>query len=235
MPLARSSARSASPRAKGLGFGFLALASTLLVLAGCASPPAEPPNVGRLKAEIRAYVDSGRYQRDIAAVAAKADTWLVKRAAQRKPDERLAVVFDLDETLLSNWPMIQAEDLGGSDATWTVWLNRSEAPPIEAVREVYRTARRLGFEVFYLTGRHEQQRGITERNLQFAGCGEYAALLMKPETWKGNAADFKTAERARLTAEGHVIVANLGDQDSDLSGGFAERIFKLPDPFYFTP
>jgi hypothetical protein len=29
-------------------------------------------------------------------------------------------------------------------------------------------------------------------------------------------------------------VANLGDQVSDLSGGFAEKTFKLPDPFYLT-
>ena len=39
----------------------------------------------------------------------------------------------------------------------------------------------------------------------------------------------------QLTAGGRVIIANLGDQDSDLTGGYAERTFKLPDPFYFTP
>jgi hypothetical protein len=29
-----------------------------------------------------------------------------------------------------------------------------------------------------------------------------------------------------------VIIANLGDQFSDLAGGYAERTFKLPNPFY---
>jgi hypothetical protein len=28
-------------------------------------------------------------------------------------------------------------------------------------------------------------------------------------------------------------VVNLGDQESDLDGGHAERAFKLPNPFYF--
>jgi hypothetical protein len=31
------------------------------------------------------------------------------------------------------------------------------------------------------------------------------------------------------------IVANMGDQPSDLEGGFAERTFLLPNPFYRIP
>jgi hypothetical protein len=30
-------------------------------------------------------------------------------------------------------------------------------------------------------------------------------------------------------------VVNIGDQFSDLAGGFAERVFKLPNPYYFIP
>jgi hypothetical protein len=29
----------------------------------------------------------------------------------------------------------------------------------------------------------------------------------------------------------YTIIANIGDQPSDLAGGFAERVFLLPDPF----
>jgi len=29
---------------------------------------------------------------------------------------------------------------------------------------------------------------------------------------------------------GHSIIANMGDQMSDLDGGFAEKTFKLPTP-----
>jgi acid phosphatase len=36
--------------------------------------------------------------------------------------------------------------------------------------------------------------------------------------------------------QGHyTIIANIGDQPSDLSGGHAERTFLLPDPFYRIP
>jgi len=47
-----------------------------------------------------------------------------------------------------------------------------------------------------------------------------------------SAADFKAPQRERLTREGYTIVANIGDQPSDLAGGFAERAFLLPNPFY---
>lgn len=29
--------------------------------------------------------------------------------------------------------------------------------------------------------------------------------------------------------------ANLGDQQSDLDGGYSERNYKLPNPFYLIP
>jgi acid phosphatase len=66
-------------------------------------------------------------------------------------------------------------------------------------------------------------------------CADFAALLMKPDGAKETTAAFKTAQRRRLVEGGRVIIANLGDQESDFAGGFAERDFKLPDPFYLTP
>jgi hypothetical protein len=32
---------------------------------------------------------------------------------------------------------------------------------------------------------------------------------------------------------GFTIIANIGDQKSDLEGGYAEMTFKVPSPFYF--
>jgi hypothetical protein len=36
-------------------------------------------------------------------------------------------------------------------------------------------------------------------------------------------------------AESGFIIANMGDQPSDLLGGHAEKKFLLPDPFYRVP
>jgi acid phosphatase len=195
---------------------------------------AEPRNLDLLKREVRAYVTSGEYDREVVAVAKQAAGWIETRVARHKPGERLAVVLDLDDTLWSSWPDLKAYDFGWDDATWAAWVEAAKAPAIEPVREVYRLARRLGAEVFFLTTRTEKDRKATERNLAALGCRECAALVMRAEGDKRTAAVFKSAERRRLAAEGHVIIANLGDQASDLAGGYAERTFKLPNPFYLT-
>jgi len=46
---------------------------------------------------------------------------------------------------------------------------------------------------------------------------------------------YKSATRAHIASLGYDIVANFGDQLSDLKGGFADRTFKLPNPNYFLP
>lgn len=45
--------------------------------------------------------------------------------------------------------------------------------------------------------------------------------------------DYKTEERSKIAAAGYAIIANVGDQQSDLDGGYADCPFKVPNPFYF--
>ncbi|MES2695181.1 MAG: HAD family acid phosphatase [Verrucomicrobiota bacterium] len=194
----------------------------------------EPANLTQAKQDVRAYVDSGRYQTDLASVGKKAEAWLEQRVAQKKGSEKLAIVFDLDETLLMNYPHIVKNDFGYLPEVWNGWVAEGTAPAIEPVRRVYRTARRLGVSVIYITGRPEPQYDATKRNLQMIECADFVALVCKPDAMKSaTAATFKAGVRERMTKEGWTIVASVGDQQSDLDGGFAERTFKLPNPFYF--
>jgi acid phosphatase len=50
-----------------------------------------------------------------------------------------------------------------------------------------------------------------------------------------SAAEFKSPVRASIERSGYTIIANMGDQPSDLEGGHAERSFLLPNPFYRIP
>lgn len=213
----------------------LLLAAGARFLPAAVARAAEPANLDQAKAELRRYVESGEYLREVARAAEAARDWVVERAGRRAPDERLAVVLDLDETLLSNVPFMLKQDFGGSDAAWELWHEAAEAPAIRPVQDVYQTARRLGVDVIFLSGRGEHLRAATEKNLRAIGCAACAALVLRPDGRGGDTAEFKTAERRRLVAEGYRIIANLGDQASDLAGGGAERSFKLPGPFYFSP
>jgi acid phosphatase len=158
---------------------------------------------------------------------------------------KLAIVLDIDETSLSNLPALRANDyallLGGpcdlnnGPCGFVAWALSARAEPIRHVLELARFARGRGVAVFFLTGRPERFRAATEKNLAAAGY-EWTAVLLKPDDLViRSAVEFKAAERRKLVEQGYVIVANIGDQMSDLDGGAAERTYKLPNPFYFIP
>jgi predicted secreted acid phosphatase len=204
----------------------------------------QPANVGDAKISALAYHDSGQYDRDLATIAAQAEQWLASRAqATRQP----ALILDIDETALSNWEIIKLDDFGrpieGSCAPaldapcgWAAWDQLGRDPAINPTLRVFRRARALKVTVFFITGRPESQRAATARNLVAAGYGGYAKLYMVPNgAHFASAADFKTPIRAKIEQAGYTIVANMGDQPSDLKGGHAEKKFLLPDPFYRVP
>jgi hypothetical protein len=71
----------------------------------------------------------------------------------------------------------------------------------------------------------------------------YPAYLNKPEFCADAIAAkascptirYKSGTRAYIESQGYDIVANFGDQFSDLEGGFADKTFKMPNPNYYLP
>jgi predicted secreted acid phosphatase len=223
-----------------------------VLLASCASSgqsgfvtvSSQPANVGDAGTAARAYQDSGAYQRGLQVVADQAASWINARAASA---QRPALVLDIDETALSNWEIIKRDDFGRPIAGpanlasagpwgWAAWDQLGRDPAIEPTLQVYRAARAANVAVFFITGRPESQRVATERNLRAAGYSGYAKLFMVPNgAHFTSAVDFKTPVRIQIEQLGYTIIANMGDQPSDLLGGHAEKKFLLPDPFYRIP
>ena len=204
----------------------------------------QPANVGDAKTAALTYHDSGAYDRDLALVANNASRWLNARAhAVTKP----ALVLDIDETALSNWEILKLDDMGrpilgpcepqtGAPCGWAAWDQLGRDPAIAPTLQVFQLARSLNITVFFITGRPESQRAATERNLAAAGYKGYQKLYMVPDgAHFPSAADFKAPIRAEIERAGYKIIANMGDQPSDLKGGHAEKTFLLPDPFYRVP
>lgn len=204
-----------------------------LIVAVPVLPATEPTNLSTAKREVLAYMESGAYGREIVKVAMEANRHLIRRAARgAKEGTKLAVVFDIDETALTNLPHMQAMDFGYVPNLWDEWVAAGQAKAIIPVQTVYDTAVRLGLEIIFITGRKPSDAPGTERNLREVGYETWAQIHYKPADHRGTARDFKVGVRKRLTQEGYVIIANLGDQQSDLLGGYAEKTFKLPNPFY---
>ena len=206
-------------------------ALSAIALAACTIPVThEPPNLSALKSEVDAYAGSGEYDKDLRAVAASAESWITRRAA--RGGENLTIVLDIDETVLSNLDHMRQSDWGYHPTRWDVWVEESDAPAIQPLLRVYQSALQHGVKVVFITGRKERTRRATARNLKACGMGEYDALILRPNDSDEPAANFKSARRQELAAQGYTIIANIGDQWSDLEGGGSERGFKLPNPFY---
>jgi predicted secreted acid phosphatase len=73
--------------------------------------------------------------------------------------------------------------------------------------------------------------------------GSYPAYLNTPEfcgpAIATNAScatiPYKSGTRAYIESQGYEIVADIGDQFSDLLGGYADKTFKMPNPNYYLP
>ncbi len=80
----------------------------------------------------------------------------------------------------------------------------------------------------------------TVENLERAEFKGWTKLFTRPDDdHEKTIVPFKSGVRAEIEAKdkdmGYTIIANVGDQRSDLAGGHAECKFKVPNPFYFIP
>src|SRR5712691_3331876 len=69
----------------------------------------QPLNVGQIKLLALEYKCFGDYDRDVEKALSEANAYVTKRAGEVS---RPALVLDIDETSLSNWPQILANDFG---------------------------------------------------------------------------------------------------------------------------
>lgn len=199
------------------------------------------PNLDALKKELRQYHDCtcpcGCYAHDLDAQADRAIAFLRRRAAHRRPAEKLALILDIDETTLSNYQEEVGADFGYNAATFDAWVKTAQAPAIPGTLRVYKEAQRLGVSIFFITGRSETERAATERNLRAQGFDKWRQLAMRPaDHGPETAGAFKAMIRGQIAAQGYTLALNVGDQWSDLKGKpEAEYSVKYPDPFYFIP
>ena len=200
---------------------------------------AEPLSLDKLRHTIEAYHDSGAYEREINAVAQRAIHYINQRTAvnqHSKHPQKLAIVLDIDETSLSNYPKMQKRQFVATEAQLKKEVHEANAPAIKPILALYRDAIQHHVAVFFATGRHENEREATIINLEKTGFNQWQGLYFKPNDYhKNSGIYFKSHAREVITHKGYRIIASIGDQFSDLKGGFTEARFKLPNPFYYLP
>jgi 5'-nucleotidase (lipoprotein e(P4) family) len=173
----------------------------------------------------------------------------------------LAVIVDIDETVLSNglfhYQML-AEGRSFTEDAWSTWVNEARAKPVPGAVEYTNHAAQKGVTVFYLSNRDVSLFEPTWRNLKQTGFpleeSKHQLVMRQPytpgaaegrdESWD------KTGRRAEIARQYRVIQV-IGDGLDDFMGGtdrmtpaerremsgrylayWGERWFMLPNPVY---
>jgi predicted secreted acid phosphatase len=204
------------------------------------------------------------YAKEAESVADDSSRWLAAKAHHSEHGKQQAIVLDVDDTTLATWNYEVASDWDYNPTTNAEYVNDQKFPAVPGMVDMVKKAAQEGYAIFFLTGRPASQEQATLGNLTTDGIGVDAGypdptklndgedgLFTKPAVADyptylktACAADpggscttihYKSATRAHIESLGYDIVADLGDQFSDLKGGYADKTFKLPNPNYYLP
>lgn len=196
----------------------------------------EPQNLSIFKKTLIQYHDSGSYRQDQTRVTEQAMRYLEQRLQNNHSSQPLAIVLDIDETSLSNYPDMVKMNFGGTFEAMNQAICNGVDPAIQPTLALYQFAKTHHIAVFFVTARTEDCRSATIRNLTQTGFKDWDGLILRPlDDHRISSSFFKTNARVEIEKHGYDIVLNMGDQQCDLVGGHADKTFKLPNPYYLLP
>ena len=197
-----------------------------ITLLSCGSVPV---NLQLAKKNIMSYYESGRYSNDLKNIISNAEDEINKIKLQTNS----AVVFDVDETSLSNYESIKKIYFGYDPEKWNNWINEAKAPAIPEVKQFYDFVKLKKIKVIFLSSRKSSQYDVTYRNLKHVGYIEFDTLILKDSSNSNlTSIEFKSKQRELLSQKGYDIIADIGDQESDLEGKYHGIQIKLPNYLY---
>lgn len=133
----------------------------------------------------------------------------------------MAVITDVDETVLDNSPGAAKDILNGrtyNDSSWKLWVDYAKAKPLPGAVEFFNYAAQHGVQCFYVTNRKEAEKIATMRNLQEQGFPQVDEQHMM---MKVSGSD-KEPRRMEV-AKRYNVVLLLGDNLNDFDDIFFDK------------
>ena len=209
-----------------LALAFLALTGSAVLAEGPAQGTYTQKDLNEQTVMSLLWMQTSAEYRELCYQAFNLADMLVDKAvaAAKKGDKPLAVVSDLDETLLDN----SAYDAGliGRDAaysgkTWIEWENAAQALAVPGAVDFAKYAASKGVEVFYVTNRDQAGFDGTLKNLSALGFPFSDARHLLVSAGSGD-----KQPRFDQVAKDYSIIAYLGDNENDLPLGAYHKSMK---------
>ncbi len=143
-------------------------------------------------------------------------------SSEKKYDRPLAIITDVDETVLDNSPYdgkLILEDVSYDRESWVEWGNLEIAEAIPGSLELLTYAYEKGIKVFYVSNRYSEQLESTVNNLKklgFPNVSESTVLLRSDSRSK--------SERRNSISSRHEVIMLIGDNLSDFNDEFEVKI-----------
>ena len=160
-----------------------------------------------------------------------------KRIQGEEELSKLAVVLDLDETVVDNSPYEARVIQAGTSfemESWSTWVQEANADDIPGALNFLNQIDSLGLSIYYISNRSVKNLAPTLENLHKLGVpqADSSHVLLRGE-------DSDKGARRAMVAEQHEIILLVGDQIGDFASDFESeeaalsgKIVVIPNPMY---
>jgi hypothetical protein len=185
---------------------------------------------------------SSPYAKEVKGVEQRITALLAAKAHGHQHGKK-AIVLDVDDTSLLTYDYEISVQFAYTPASNAVYVDGQKFPAVFGMNTVATWATHHGYSLFFVTGRPSTQQDATVGNLAKVGFPTATKVYTKDQTrpYLSSCAptcttiQYKSLTRKLIESHGYDIVANVGDQFSDLEGGYADHGFKVPNPMYYLP
>ena len=197
----------------------------------------------KLPNDIRWIRQSIEYRALCEQLFRQATVAILRKVKTEKNSDNLAVVVDLDETVLDN-SLYQVErwkaGLSFTQDSWSEWVNREEAGLVSGAKEFLKAVRKKGVRVVFVSNRMNKNLEPTRRNLlalEVLAPNDLFLLRLDKDDVKEVRRREVNEGKARMKKVGPLkVVGYVGDQMGDFPSGqakeFGKTSFLLPNPMY---
>lgn len=197
----------------------------------------------KLPNDIRWIRQSIEYRTLCEQLFRQATVVILRKVKTEKNSDNLAVVVDLDETVLDN-SLYQVErwkaGLSFTQDSWSEWVNREEAGLVPGAKEFLKAVRKKGVRVVFVSNRMNKNLEPTRRNLlalEVLAPNDLFLLRLDKDDVKEVRRREVNEGKARMKKVGPLnVIGYVGDQMGDFPSGqakeFGKTSFLLPNPMY---
>ena len=145
----------------------------------------------------------------------------LEQVLQQPHEHPLAIITDIDETLLNNSQNTVQQSLSGKDfdsQSWYNWTSKAVADTVPGSLNFLKYASANGVSIYYITNREEKERAGTIQNLKKFNFPDADDIHLLPR----QATSSKEIRRQQVMKD-YTVVLLLGDNLGDFSDLFDKR------------